>query len=231
MLPKIDTPVFNLKLPLTGKEIKYRPFLVKEEKILLTAKESSNFQQNIDAIIQVVNNCLMIDDDPLDWPMLDVEYAFLNMRAQSVNNIVEVRYRDNQDKKVRDFEVDINQVEIVRPEGHTNKFKITDDITIKLKYPSVRSLRSLEKLDMNDPSSVFQVISKTLDTVQDKDTVYDSFTEEEAGEFLEQFTQSQMEMVNDFMSTMPYYEHVIDYVNDEGNDRKISMRGIQDFFS
>ena len=231
MLPKIDTPVFNLKLPLTGKEIKYRPFLVKEEKILLTAKESSDFQQNIDAIIQVVNNCLMVDDDPLDWPMLDVEYAFLNMRAQSVNNVVEVRYRDNQDKKVRDFEVDINQVKIVRPEGHTNKFKITDDITIKLKYPSVRSLRSLEKLDMNDPSSVFQVISKTLDTVQDSDTVYDSFTEEEAGEFLEQFTQSQMEMVNDFMSTMPYYEHVIDYVNDEGNDRKISMRGIQDFFS
>ena len=101
-LPVIQHPIFELKRPSTGETIKYRPFLVKEEKILLIAKEQGEKQASLDSIVQVVNNCMISDSDPLDWPTTDLEYAFLRIRAASVNNEVEVRYKDGEDEKERD---------------------------------------------------------------------------------------------------------------------------------
>ena len=235
-LPKLDTPVFNLTLPISGDKIKYRPFLVKEEKILLVAKEADDKDNNVDAIMQVVNNCIISDHDPDNWPILDLEFAFIKMRAASVNNEVEVRYKDMDDKKSRDFLVDIGNIEIIYPEGHVNTFKIGDKYTVKLKYPTVKDLRSIAAIDMNDEDinasdMTLKIVSKSLHSVSDDTTVYDDFTEEEAMEFLGNLQQSEFEQINTFMSTMPYYEYLIEYKNDNGDDRKIRMRGIQDFFT
>jgi len=234
-LPKLDTPVFNLKLPISGNEIKYRPFLVKEEKILLVAKEASNRDNNVDAIIQVVNNCIVSDHNVDTWPVLDLEYAFIKMRAASVNNEVEVTYKDNDDKKSRDFVVDVNDIKIVRPEGHTNKFKVGNNYTVKLKYPTVKDLRYISDIDPDENNSIsdlsLRVVAQSLHSVYDDTTVYDDFTEEEAIEFLQGLQQNEFEKINNFMTTMPYYEHVIEYENDNGKKRLIRMRGIQDFFT
>lgn len=235
-LPKLDTPVFNLTLPISGDKIKYRPFLVKEEKILLVAKEADDKDNNVDAIMQVVNNCILSDHDPDTWPILDLEFAFIKMRAASVNNEVEVRYKDMDDKKSRDFVVNIDDIKIIYPEGHENTFKIGDKYTVKLKYPTVKDLRSITAIGMEEDSPnasdmSLRIVSKSIHSVSDDTTVYDDFTEEEAIEFLGNLQQSDFEKINIFMSTMPYYEHVITYKNDNNDDRKISMRGIQDFFT
>lgn len=232
-LPKIETPVFKATLPVSGEEIQYRPFLVKEEKILLIAKEQGEKQASLDSIVQVVNNCMISDSDPLDWPTTDLEYAFLRIRAASVNNEVEVRYKDGEDEKERDFTILVDDIKIVRPEGHNNKFKVNDKLTVTLKYPTVREFIDLENLTKEVPTSelALYITAASVKSVQDETTVYDDFTKEEVVEFLSDLNSAQFSGINEFLETIPYFEHVLEYKNDKGNNRKIVMRGIQDFFS
>ncbi len=132
-LPKIDLPIMELELPSTGERVKYRPFTVKEEKILLVASESEDAEQEVLAAKQVVNNCL-IDKDVSTLAMFDLEYVLLILRSRSVNNSITFNIRDPETDEQVQLEIDINKVKITKDSEHTNEVKVTDDYTLFLRY-------------------------------------------------------------------------------------------------
>ena len=135
-LPKTKHPLFDIKIPSTGKPVSFRPFLVKEEKLLLMAKASEDPTDIFKAIKQVINNCAMDKGFDIDkLAIFDLEYVFIRLRAISVNNIVKVSYRDNEDDKIYDFEINLNTVEVVFPEKISKNIKISDTIGMTMKYP------------------------------------------------------------------------------------------------
>lgn len=208
-LPKIDVPVYETKLPSNGKKIKYRPFLVKEEKILLMAAETKDNAQILKAMEQVINNCLIDKIDFHALPSFDIEYLFLKLREKSIGEIIKVSIRDNEVGK--NFDVDINLTEVIvkKHQKHDLKVKLNDDLALLMKYPSMETILAVD----NTKSVVengFQILIKCIDKVYDKESVYESkdYTEKDLQDFIDQFSQKMYENISKFFETMPsiYYE-------------------------
>ncbi len=185
-LPKIDKPIFDVKVPSQNKMVKFRPFVVKEEKILLMAQQAGTEKDIILAIKQVLQNCCQ--DETFDVDSLatfDLEYMFLKLRARSVNNIVEVSYRDLEDEKTYDFKIDLEEVEMLQPSKVSNKIAITDEIGVVMKYPSVTILDGMPD-DLDTAELVEYLVTKCIDTIYDAENVYpiSEHTDEEVKEFM-----------------------------------------------
>lgn len=227
MLPKIEHPVFDLKIPSNKKKIKVRPMLVKEEKILLMAKEGGNISEILDAIKQVVSNC--IQDDTLDIDTLaifDIEYLFMRIRALSVNNIVSVSYRDGEDEKSYDFQLDLNTIEVKFPEKSEKNIKIDGDINITLRYPSAKDYSKLENMSYDD------LLNASIETVFEGDKAYQfaDASEEEKKYFVDNMPIESSNKIKEFLNNMPSLWHEIKYKNSLGNDRTITLSNLNDFF-
>lgn len=232
-LPKIQQPLFELKLPVCGKSVKFRPFLVKEEKILLVGKEGGSKQQ-MTALKQLLKSVVESPKNfkPEDLNICDMEYLFLNLRARSIQNVVELKYRDKEDEKIYDFSIDLDELEPEFSEDHVNTIDLDGNIGIELREPT---LGMLEKLDVKageaiSNEEVFKLLAGCIVKVYDSEQVYDDFTEKEANEFLQNLDVKMFEKIRLFYDTLPKITHTLEYVNELGNNRTIKLQGLSDFF-
>lgn len=233
-LPKISQPVFNVVIPSSKKKISIRPMLVKEEKILLIARESGEDGDILKSIKQVVNNCIV--DDGIDvekMPIFDLEYLFIRIRSVSVSNISKVSYRDNEDEKIYDFEVDLDKVKVIFPEKTEKKISITDTAGIILKYPDA-SIYSDKNFVTKTESEIFEMlVINCIDKIYDGDEMYfpKDYKPEEMKEFLENLDLETYNKFREFSNNIPKIEYEIEYKNSLGNDKKIVLSSLNDFFT
>jgi len=233
ILPKIEYPIFNIKVPSSGVACRFRPFLVKEEKLLLMAKESANPADILTSIKQVVNNCNVdskLDVDKIS--LFDLEYLFLKIRAVSVDNVIKVSFKDNEDEKVYDFEIDLNKVEVTFPPKVDSNIKISETAGIVMRHPSAALYDDKEFLEL-DKDYMFELIIRCIDKIYDGDEVYEckDYKKSELSEFLEGLSVKTFESIQNFLINTPKMEHKIQYKNELGNDREIVLSSLNDFFT
>lgn len=229
-LPKISTPILSFVIPSTQEVKKFRPFLVKEEKILLLAQQGEDADSLI-ALKQVITNCCHDSIDVDKLTTFDIEYLFLKLRSKSVNNIVKLRYKDREDEKIYDFEVNLDTVEIVIDPEHTNKIQINDELGMMMKYPDVNLTNAIGQVQTADDLFT-KVVIYCIDSIYDKEKVYSpaEYTEEELVEFIDQLDHATFEKIQKFFDTMPKLYHELNYTNSLGNDRTIKLESVKDFF-
>lgn len=229
-LPKISSPIFFIKIPSSGKELKFRPFLVKEEKILLMAQQGENTDILL-ALKQIINNCCFDELNVDDLATFDLEYIFLKLRSRSVNNVIKLKYRDTEDDNIYDFEVNLDDVE-VKFEGQVdNKIQINEEVGMVLKYPNVKVTEKLANIE-DQTELLNKILIHCVDVIYDKDNVYPTSesTEQELIEFLENLDTKTFKKIEEFFSSMPKLHHEIKYQNSLGHERTIKLNSMQDFF-
>ena len=232
-LPKLDKPLFDLEIPSKQTTVKCRPFVVKEEKILLMAQQAGQEKDIVLAIKQVLENCVQdptFDSD--DLTTFDLEYMFLKLRARSVNNVIEVSYRDNEDDKVYDFEIDLDTVEMMKPAEINNKIMVTDTVGIVMKFPSVKVLENTPE-NTSAPDLVEYLVRSCVDQIFDEDEVYlaSESTEAELQEFIEGLDVQTFQKIREFFDSLPSLYHKLEYKNANGNERVIELKTLSDFFT
>lgn len=232
-LPKFQSPTFSIIQPSTQKNILIRPFLVKEEKVLLMAKEAGDDKDVFNAVKQIVNNCVMSEGfDVNTIPVFDLEYLFIKIRAVSVSNIVKFQVEDSDDGIVYDLEVDLNEVEVTYPEDHTNKIMISDNIGVVMKYPTPALSDKLKSLTTTS-DIIYETIKNCIDYVFDDDDTYPWIQEsdKEKDEFLESVPLETYNKLGSFFRTAPKIEHVVKYTNSNQEEKKVVFRNLNDFFT
>ena len=231
-LPKISTPTFECELPSTKESIRYRPFLVKEEKVLLIAKESGEKVDIYNAIKTIVNNCVLKEGfDVNECPTWDMEYLFIQIRSVSVGNIVKFKVTDSDDGIEYDLELDLNEVEIQKNEDYSNKIELDENIGLIMKYPSPSVSEKIK--DMTDVTEItYELIKSCIDAVWDENDVYpwDQESAVEQDMFLEMLPVEHYKKVSAFFQNMPKIEHVVEYENSNGKKKKAVFRNLNDFF-
>jgi hypothetical protein len=235
-LPEIKHPVHKLKVPSSNKEIRYRPYTVKEEKLLLTVRLSDDIEEIIETIKQIIQNCVYDEIDPEKLAMFDVEYIFVNLRKVSVSNEVEM-YLDHEGKKIP-FKVDLNNVKIRFDEKHTNIIQINDDVSIKLRYPNIKQILRLESLTVTEgvtPTQVndyiFDMFIDCIESIMDSEKVYSDFTREELSTFVLSLPSENNDKILQFFNTMPTLEHTVNVKLPNGETKEATLRGLKDFFT
>jgi len=231
-LPKIQYPVFSETIPCTQRVIQFRPFLVKEEKILLIAQQSDEKEDQLSAITQILNNCIIDEVNIDELPIFAIEYLFLKIRAKSINNIVELKYQDTEDETVYDFSLDLDKIDIDNTLTKNNIIQINENIGLVMKYPSFKSMKKFSTYDSSNPEDTIEIIAHCIDKIYDADTVYPASesTIEELKEFISNLRVDQMSKIYEFFESMPKLIHTFEYKNKLGNDRKIVLEGLSDFF-
>ena len=234
-LPKMTTPTYELEVPSTDTKISYRPFLVKEEKILMIAMESKDNSQIINAVKDIVSSCTFDKLDVGTMPMFDVEYIFLNIRAKSVGEVSKLKVLCPDDKKTyANIEVDLTKVEVQVDEGHTNKIELTDDMGIILTYPSMKSFQDLGIQNIDSKNMLDVVGACILQIYEEKgEKIYEGKdqTKKELTEFIENLNSKQFKNVQDFFATMPKLKHDIMVKNPKTKkESKLTLTGLNDFF-
>ena len=232
-LPKIKSPIFEMTIPSQKKEVKFRPFVVKEEKILLIAQQSGEDKQIVNSIKQVLNNCIIDKIDIDSLATFDLEYMFLKLRAKSVDNIVEVSYRDTEDDKVYDFTIDLDEVQITENPELSNKIKVNDEVGIIMKYPSVNLINGVPKGEGKEVEALEYLVANCIHSVYDNDGVYimNEQSEEEIQEFIESLDLETYDKIRMFFADLPKMHYEIKYTNAMGNERVIELTSLRDFFS
>jgi len=231
-LPKISHPTYNIKVPSLNKNYKFRPFLVKEEKILLMAKESDKEADIFSAIKQIVDVCSLEDLNVDKLAIFDLEYLFLKLRSFSIENVVKVSYKDIEDEKNYDFSIDLNEIEVKFPDKIVNTIKITDEMGIVMKYPSASIYDDKDFLEL-DKDYLFELIIRCVDKIYEGDVIYEAkdYKRQEIGEFLENLDSKTFSLIQEFLLNSPKIEHILEYKNSFGNERKITLNSLNDFFT
>lgn len=230
-LPKIDMPIYELELPSTGKKIKYRPFTVKEEKILLIAKESEDSNQVITSIKQIVNNCL-IDYDIDNLALFDLEYILITIRSKSVDSVVRFEITDPETTEKVQLELDLSNVKVERDEKHSNKIKISDEYTMYLKYPNIDDFFQM-MMDKNPSAEKnYNIMISCIDRIVSEDDVFNlkDFSKKEIDSFVESLSSDVTIDMKRFFDTIPKVRHEIPYVNSKGENKIFVIQGTQSFF-
>ena len=234
-LPQVALPTYELELPSNGKKVKYRPFVVKEEKLLLLALDSKDEKEIESAVRNLLKNCIQSRVKLDDLPIFDLEYLFLNIRAVSVGEDIDmtITCTDDNTTKVK-YSFNIGDVRIFRPEGHDTKIPFTDEYGVIMKYPAFHQFvaGSLIGQDIT-PESVVEIVASCIDQIYDKEEVYDSSTttKKEFKEFVEGLTNKQFDKLQDFFETCPRLEHKFTITNpNTGVESECSISGLQNFF-
>ncbi len=210
-LPKIVVPEYKLTVPSTGREVSFRPFLVKEEKILLIAMESDDETQMTTAIQSIITNCLHEDLDVKHMPMFDIEYIFLQLRSKSKGEVVDMSFECGKCKQPITKSIDLSKIEITKSEEHTTKIPLSGDIGVIMKYPSMEVQNVLDKT-ASDVENIFTTISFCIESIWDKDSVYSTkdHTNAELNDFLESLPDDAFHKIQKFFDTVPVLKHTID---------------------
>ena len=235
-LPKIGYPTYELELPSTGKTIKYRPFLVKEEKVLLLALESKDEKQVIGAVKDLIKNCVITRIKVDTLPSFDLEYLFLKIRGASIgeNIILTVTCLDDNETQV-EANINIDDVEVFKPEGHDKKIMFDDKTGLVMKYPSMKEFVDREFLQKEmKTDEVYSFIADSIDQIFDDEEVYDSSTttKKEFRTFVDSLTTKQFEKIQKFYETSPKLSHTFKVTNPKTNkESSYTIEGLQSFFA
>ena len=227
-LPKLNTPVYEAILPSTDKVIKFRPFLVKEEKVLLTAMEDGSQSSLMNAIKTILKNCVQgkIDVDRL--PLFDIEYLFLKLRSKSIGEISEIGLKctDMECGGVNQISINMDEIEVTKPEGHNRKIMISDDVGVMMSYPVMKTSGITEEDGMAIVKDCIEMIFTEEETHE-----RDSFTSKELDEFIDSTDTKQFAKIKEFFDTMPKLQHTINYKCVKcGEDKEITLQGLDSFF-
>jgi hypothetical protein len=233
-LPVLNNPTYELVIPSTKKKIKYRPFLVKEEKILLMALESEDETQIASAMKDIISACVQtkgIDVDSL--ATFDIEYLFLNIRGKSVGERIELLLKCPDDNETEvSVAINIDDIQVQFPEGHTNQIQITDDLWVEMKYPNLDSFELLE--DAENPENTFKLVARSIDKIYNEDDVWDKSTtsEDEFISFVENMNNKQFSNIQKFFETMPTLKHTIKIKNPATKvTSDYTIEGLSNFFA
>jgi len=236
-LPTLSVPTFETALPSTGKTIKYRPFLVKEEKILLLAMESEDEKTIESAVKEILTNCIVSRGIKVDkLASFDLEYLFLKIRAVSAGEEVQMRVTCLDDNQTQvSVTINLDEVTVEKPEGHTNKIMIQDDIGILMRYPGMEQFINITLLnkDLDTTDELLDVVADCVDQIFQGEEVWDSADtkKEEIIRFLDGMTQQQFEKIQNFFETMPVLRHRFKVVNpNTGVESSYTLEGLQSFF-
>jgi hypothetical protein len=234
-LPIVGIPTYELNLPSTGKAIKYRPFVVKEEKVLLLALESEDENEIKNAVKDLIKNCVQTKIKVDDLPSFDLEYIFLRIRAASVSEEItmKVTCRDDNTTEV-EVSINLNEVEIFKPEGHTNKIMLDGVTGLVMKYPGMDRFVDSEFLNKDiKTDEVFDFIADSVDQIFNDEEVWDSSTtsKKEMISFIEGLTTKQFESIQNFYETMPRLLHKFTVINPKTEmESEYTIEGLQNFF-
>jgi len=237
-LPKIATPTYELELPSTGQNISYRPFLVKEEKVLVIALESEDNKQITTAIKAVLKNCILTKGIKVELlPTFDIEFLFLNIRGKSVGEELEVNIICPDDGETEvPVTINLDDIEIKKDEKHTNKIKLDNTIMMEMKYPSLDQFIK-NNFDFNDKNAMdqsFDLIATSIDKIYTEDEVWATAdcTKKEVKEFLESMNSSQFKEIESFFETMPKLSHTIKVTNPKTKvEGEVELEGLASFFA
>jgi hypothetical protein len=236
-LPKISTPTYELELPSTGEKVKYRPFLVKEEKVLVIALESEDSKQITTAIKTVIKNCILTKGIKVEQlPTFDIEYLFLNIRGKSVGEVIEVNIVCPDDEKTPvKIQINLDDIQVQKNDEHTNKIKLDDSIMMQMKYPSldefIKNNFDLETGNQMDQS--FELIASGIDTIFTSDEVWVAAdcTKKEIRDFIDSMNSSQFQQIENFYATMPKLSHTVNVINPETKvESEVVLEGLASFF-
>ncbi len=234
-LPKINTPEYKLVIPSTDEEITYRPFLVKEEKLLLIAQETGDEKAQYIAIQSLIKNCV-IEEIAVDiLPMFDLEYIFLNIRAKSVGEIANLKIICPDDEKTTvDVEVDLTKINVEMDEAHNARIQLTDDIGVLMSYPTMDLVEEHAVTDSPNPTQqLFKLVAECIYQIWEGEEVHDAtdYSYKEKVEFLDSLSHEQFEKIQQFFETMPTLKHEIEVTNPKTKVKStVTLRGIQSFF-
>ena len=231
-LPKLNTPTYELEVPSTDEKIKYRPFLVKEEKILMMAMETEENKQTIQAVKDIVHSCTFEKLDVANLPMFDIEYIFLNIRAKSVGETSKLKVLCQDDGKTTvPYELNLEDVECQVQDDHSNEIQINEDIKIVFRYPLLDDMQNI-KGNVGDAEKTFHFMECCIDSIHSGDDVFQriDIKDKEISDFIEQFTNEQFEKITQFFNTMPKLRHVVKVTNPKTKKKnEILLEGLESF--
>ena len=238
-LPKINTPTYEMTLPSTGKKIRYRPFLVREEKILIMAMESENMTEITNAIVQILSDCILSKDVKVEsLATFDIEYLFLNVRAKSVGENVEVNVTCPDDGETQvEMTIDIDTIKVQKTRGHKNIIKLDDELSMKLKYPSLEQFveSNFETADgLSEVGQSLSMITSCVEMIYSQEESWEAsdYSKKELDEFIEQLNTKQFKEIEKFFTTMPKLSHTIMVKNPKtGVESEVVLEGLASFFS
>jgi|TARA_B100000085_G_scaffold75453_1_gene67756 hypothetical protein len=231
-LPKLAIPEYELELPLTGTKVTYRPFLVKEEKLLYLAMESQDNKQMVKAVKTIIKNCTNLKGNVDNLATFEIEYIFLRIRAVAVGEISEFKITapDDDETSVA-VKVPLQEVDVQVPDGHDKKIQLDDKIGIVMKYPSLDAFIQQNMSENPTVDDIFEMAAKCIDQVYDEEEVYDSFSHKEALEFLENLNSEQFALIQNFFETMPKLSHTIEVYNPKTKVKsEVVLEGLASFF-
>ena len=241
-LPKINTPTYDLTLPSTGKKIKYRPFLVREEKILIMALETEDIAQITNAVIEILDECILTKGVSVTkLATFDIEYLFLNVRSKSVGETVEVNVTCPDDEKTSvQMEINIDSIKVQKVRGHKNIIKLDDQYSMKLKYPSMTEFVESNFESGNDGGEgsdidkSLSMITSCIEMIYDNEESWDASdsSQQELEEFIEQLNSKQFKSIEKFFETMPKLSHKVKVTNPKtGVESQVVLEGLASFFT
>ena len=233
-LPKLVTPEYSMVVPSTGEKIKYRPFLVKEEKILLMALETEDQNQISDAVLNIVSECTFGKITGTDTPVFDMELAFIRIRGKSVGEKVTLNLLCPDDEKTRvPYELDLNDVDVHMTEDHTNIVELNDDISLVMNYPTVKDTYDVASDNESQTIKIFDMLKRCIVEIHDGEEVHNviDVSKKELTVFFESMTQPMFEKLQKFFESMPKLRHAVEVKNPKTKKKnEIMLEGLGDFF-
>jgi len=230
-LPKIVAPTYELEVPSTKEKITYRPFLVKEEKILLLAQEAGEESDILNAIKEIINNCTYEQLKVENLALFDLEYIFLNIRSKSVGEKIELKLLCEDDGETyANVEIDLDKVKVNFPKNHTNTLQLTDSISLVMRYPE---MSSLNLTTVSNTETIFHMIKNSIGQIIDGETIYErvDFTDEDLDAFIESLSSEHFKNIQNFFETMPKLRHEVKFKNpNTKKQNKVILEGLNSFF-
>ena len=232
-LPKLDTPTYELELPSTGEKVKYRPFLVKEQKNLMIASESEDETEIQNALANIISECTFGKIDPFEVPLFDIEFMFLRIRGKSVGEKIELNVLCPDDNKTRaKVTINLEDIDVHMDATHNNEISVTDNITIFMRYPTLKDMTNVGT-DNTDVATIFNLIKSCVAEIRDEKTVHNriDISEKEMEEFIDNLPSVVFENLGEFFNSMPKVQHPVKVTNPKTKKKgEIIIEGIQSFF-
>lgn len=229
MLPKISHPIFDTTLPVTKQKIKFRPLLVKEEKLLLLAKEAQDLEVMIDALKQIISNVSLTEIDLDNLPIIDLQWIFIQLRIRSIGGTIRCNVTDPEDKKDYTVEIDLNNIKVT-VDTPNPIVKLSDGLALKMKLPSIKDIHEVAKFTNSFATLTFDLILSCIVSVFDTEQEYPNFTKEELSEFIDSLDQTQVAKLVEFFANAPKLVLKYSYTNAAGQLKEWEVEKFNDFF-